>query len=451
MLADRPLPRTPGDGGREEGWARLVLESERLRLGRRARVRQAGAFVFVGALLVSFIALFLPHPAIQLSRLHHGSSEQLTVVVTVLLAYLAAGACMRWWSDVGAHALPAFAVAAGAAVAVCAAACGFVLAALDPELGPERLERWFGPRRMTRPPAIGPEAVAALRPALVVLLVLVLPPLLTATGSVLARRDRLRLERLEDDVRLAATGPTWSPAATAAPSTGAVGPLPQRHHGAVGWRPLTATVAPPASFTDRAQRDPVAAPADAEASTQRRRQLAVRTRRDRRRRARVRDGAIRWTVLLVVLVVLAVALPHGRGYWRSDLGGTVYALATGASAVAAFLILHGWARTRAASRRGLLAALLGAGALATACWWLTLRVIAGLRIRPEGLSHLREPEVTAEHDALYSPPVLVPQGSWQQAALLALPFILPVVLAAWDAFTDRRDFDRIRDLERLGP
>jgi hypothetical protein len=399
-----------------------VLESERLRLRHRGQVRQVGAFVFVGALLVSFIALFLPHPAIRISGLHHGSSEQLAVIVAVLVAYLAAGACMGRWARASSRALPGFAVAAVAAVAVCAGACGFVLAVLDPEAGPERLERWFGAQRMTRPPAIDPEAVAALRPALVVLLVLVLPPLLTATGSVLARRDRLHLERLEDDVRLAAARPDWSPAAATRTRRRPPEPRP---------------VAPPHPGNGPlAPLGPV---------------LARRTAREQRRRAGVRYHAVASTVLLAFLAVLLVALPHGRGYGQSNLGTTVYALAAGFTTVATFLILHGWARTRAASPPGLLAALLAAGTVAAAGWWLTLRVLAGLRIRPEGLGYLRDPEVMADHDTLYSAPLVVAQGSWQQAALLAVPFVLPVVLAAWDARTARREFDRVRDLERLSP
>lgn len=420
MVTNVPIPPTPT----REGRARLVLESERLRIRRRAHARRATTVLVVGASLMAFGWLFLPHRAVTGLRHRYQfrwSDEQTVFVVAVLLVYLGAGACLGRWARVTSRTLGWFAAAAGTAVVVSAGACAFVLAVLDPEAGPERLERWFGPQRLTRPPAIGPEAVATLRPPLVVLLVLVLPSLLTATDSVLVRRDRIHLERLEDDVHLAAGRSAWPPVLPARPTVAAAEPGVRQHASIV--RTLTSQ----GPWLGRRELD------------------------RQGRRARARNGTITWVLVLVAVTVLAVALPHGRGLGQPNLGTTVYLLATGFTAVATVLVLHAWARTRVASLRGLAAALLGATALASAGWWLTLRVVAGLRIRPEGLGYLRDPEVMADHDALYSAPLLVPQGSWQQAALLALPFVLPVVLAAWDARTARRELDRVRGLERLSP
>lgn len=411
MVAARPARPSPRDRTCEEGRVLLVLESERLRSLRRARVRLGAALLLCSVLSISFAQLFLPRGIAF--RTGGTSAEWVVFAVAVAVVHLIAGGVLGWWSRSRSHVVAGFALAVLAALAACTGACTLVLMALDPDDGRQRVERWFGPSPPRHPPAVGPETVASLRPALVVLLLVVLPVLLTGIGAVLTRRDRLRLERLEDDVRLTGGDPARLPGSGESSTENA---------------DLARWAAEARAHADRGPRTRLGRPV-----------------------ARVRTRVLVALVALVTLAVHLLAMPRAAGFRPADLGGTVYLLTAGFTALAAFLILHGWARTRSASRRGLVGALLGAATIGAAGWWLTSSVIAGVHLRPDGLGYLADPELVAELDSLYAAPALVVHRSWQQSVLLALPYLVPVVLAAWSARRDRRDWEALRRREGKTP
>lgn len=199
-------PSPPPAGAREEGWVPLVLESERLRAARLESIRWAAGIVAVGAMNGSFLLLFLVEP---LGRPQGPPLERMTFLVAALVSHFTVLALMRRWSESRSASAAGFALAAATTVLVSTAATVLMFRALHPGPGGPGLSWWLGDPGPV-PPMIGPDAVAAWRPALVILLLLVLPPLMATIDTVLAHRDRRHLERLEDEVRLArpaAAGP----------------------------------------------------------------------------------------------------------------------------------------------------------------------------------------------------------------------------------------------------
>lgn len=419
-----------------------MLESERLRVRRRARVRATVALGLLVVLSVSFSQLFLPGQSTSSIRAGARSEEQLVFHLATAVAYGGAHACMRRWSaSRGSAAVLVGAVTTACGIAGCA--WWWVTATLSTERDPGRPTSWWRVMSGARPPAVGPEAVAMYRPGLVVLLVIVLPVVVVVWDAALTFRERTRLEAVEDGIALGASAPALPPSTTEQPP-GAAPP---------GHGPCTAPVGhvgrlpPPIPGTRARPAAPGARGSTAEPDL-RGDQPLVRTDRRRRARARLRFRLTCWTILAVHLGVYATALPHRQTRTQPSLSSTVHSLATLFATLAAFLLLHLWARTRTASPGGMVAALLATGAVAAAGWWLTMALVGAASSTPDGLDHLRDPDVMATYGSLLRPPLLVAQGSWQQAALVALGFLVPLVLATWDARSDRAEWERLRRLEQ---
>lgn len=432
---DDPVHGSVSDPGR------LRLESERLHVRRRSRVRTAVALGLVLALSTVFSALFLPAAGHPGSRAGARSEEQVVYFFATLLAYGAAYGCMQRWATSREASTSRFvgAVIGTGTIATCA--CWAMLATLAGNEGAWQPNSWWRVSPGRRAPAVGPEAVAALRPALLVLLLLVLPVVLAVWGAALTRRERGRLEDIEDEL---AVGSAAVVSAAGGRATSAVTDGPATAPALATGQPHAA----PTSTWGRLGRVPPEARTARPGSSQR---VALAVERRQRRLARIRFRACYWSVVTVILGVAVTALPYRHSRLQPVLSTTVYLLATVLTAVAAFVILHVWARTRTAPLRGLVGALLAAGALSAAGWWITRAQLAAVSLIPAGLDYLKDPEIMATFESRLLRPSLVQHLSWQQSVLVALAFLVPVALATWDAWSDRRDWEHLRRLDHEEP